>query len=211
MRKILFCLGIVFCVSVSEGQVEKTNSGSAGPFILSVHLGPAVQQDITVKRGFLFDPSRNGKISFLTGGRFDIGLAYQIADSLAVGIESGLVVTYPRTNEDGDFGFYQVPFMANVIYTIPVRWPIKPFLGIGLGGILTYVEQNRFLGPTFADREFTPAGQAFAGLRYEFNDQFDISLEYRFVAGGEMNFDVQHATTSGTRTHSISAAFGFRF
>ena len=209
--RLFFRLGAASFVIVFSAHAEDTNSSPARRFVLNAHLGPALQQDISVKSGFLFDPSRNGNIKFLTGGRFDVGIGYKIIDSLAVGVESGLVITWPRSDQAGDFDFAQVPIMATVNYSIPVSWPVKPYVGLGVGGVLTYVQQSRFSGPTFADRDFSPAGEVFAGLRYEFNDRFDISLEYKFVATGDINFDQQHATLSGTGTHSLAAGFGFRF
>src|SRR5438876_10666048 len=113
--------------------------------------GVALRQDVKVKEALGMSVS-GGRIGFDPGVRFDVSGGYSFNDSLSLGIETGMLynnirklssagVSLPPSAVFGaDVGFFQVPILANVILTPPLRSPVRPFVGAGAGGVASIIE-----------------------------------------------------------------------
>ena len=88
-------------------------------------------------------------LEFDTGVRFDFAGGYKITDAFAVELEVGFAYNsvdsfnfhYGQDYEADisdyglDFDLYQIPMLVNLSYTIPLNSKIKPFVGVGVGGL----------------------------------------------------------------------------
>jgi hypothetical protein len=92
-----------------------------------------------------------------------------------------------------DANLIQVPIMLNLVFEVPLRYQIKPFLGAGVGAVVSWLDMDDNLpGPEGVpgarlDRSSTEinfAYQGFTGLRLQLARQGVLALTYRAVAGG---------------------------
>lgn len=83
--------------------------------------------------------------------------------------------------------------MANLYYDIDLGFPVTPFIGGGIGFANVDVEAT-VLGETFIDDDDTVfAYQGTAGLTYDINGSFMLSLAYQYFRTG----DVKVTSTDG--------------
>jgi opacity protein-like surface antigen len=106
----------------------------------------------------------------------------------------------------GGLDLFQVPTMANAIYTLPLYGPISAYVGAGLGGVYTEL-WNGFLGGS--KDSFSFGYQGILGVKYALNDGLDIGLSYKLL--GSIEHDMETVKVEGTMSHSILAAFNFKF
>lgn len=159
------------------------------------------------------------------GIQFDMAVGYRIQPWIALEFELGFTAnevesvgnwSYP------DSALNQLLMMVNVAVEYP-RGSLVPFGGIGAGGVLSSLSFGNdywcYWGETDGSgTDFVPAVQAFAGLRYDFNDRCGVGLLYRFLATAEQDWDVDWRNgqefrigVDSLRMHSICLAFSARF
>lgn len=159
------------------------------------------------------------KFKMDTGLRLDADFGYHIDKSWALELETGLTYNSiksievaavgpggPATGKQGnvDVNLYQIPILANVIYTLPLEGNLKPYVGAGAGGVLAIVD-----GSGVSESDFTFAWQVMAGADYKFNENWSAGLAYKLLGTGEANWgDVK---TDSFLTHSIMASVTFNF
>jgi OOP family OmpA-OmpF porin len=174
-------------------------------------LGGSWIEDTSIKGGLLIDSfSRGAIIKFDSGVHIGLGLGYHLTESVAVQIETGLTVNFTTsiggdTATGGGLGFFQVPILAKLVYTIPTHSPLRPFLGVGIGGVDTTLDDSSF----FQERSSTDFGlawQAFAGVRYQISSHFELGVIYKYLGTTDRSFDSFRTTIGGTQTHSLSAS-----
>lgn len=113
--------------------------------------------------------------------------------------------------------FYQMPLMANVIYSreLGQHWSI--YAGTGVGPVFSYYE-NDWWDTTPSATSF--GCQAMVGLKYRFNELFEMGLGYRFLGttgytvGNGVAYDGYTPTdyhSDGNLSHSIMLNFTWRF
>ena len=176
-------------------------------------MGGALQQDLELRD---FD----GKLEFDPGFRIGLEVGYQFNDSLAAGLNiSGLIHNVnritgllPGDNDNvfltssEDVTFYQLPILANVRYTVPFGWKLKPFLEVGAGGVLSRLEawkEGWFWGYNEQEEDFTFAYQGGGGLMYQINQKLRFGIAYKFLGSTEHEFG--RLRTSETYSHSFLA------
>jgi opacity protein-like surface antigen len=170
--------------------------------------GPSFVNNITTTSTDLFGTTRTTKSSFKTGFRFDVDGGYQFNDSWALEAELGFIYnTVDFSNSAGTTSPapYQLPFLVNGIYTLPLDWRVKPYVGAGLGLVVTGLNE---LG------DVNGAGQLLAGVKYEVNERIDVGLGYKFLITTEHDWssDVLGDTHSNrTLSHSILATVTVKF
>jgi len=165
----LLTLSIAACLLGLSTAVGADEEAMAGKFYFSASLGSTFIQDTTLKSTDLF--LTGGRVQFTPGGQFDFGFGYHITDWLAAEVESGIAINF--TDSIGDngssgsgLGFYQIPILANVVCHIPTGSRFKPFIGAGVGGVETRLEDYDLFYGESAD-DFGLAWQGFAGVRYQ--------------------------------------------
>jgi opacity protein-like surface antigen len=162
-------------------------------------VGAAFLQDITIKN------SGGAELQFDTGVRADVGIGYNISDALAAELDAGVVWNQFKHSSDS---LYQVPLMANLIYTLPVKWAVVPYIGAGVGGVAGIVDASGF-----SDTDFVFGYQAMAGIKYAVTKDVDIGVGYKFLGTTDYSW-TDHGTTVKTEeafTHSVLATLTVRF
>ncbi len=149
---IITMLGLCETLSSLSAEVEQ---GPARGFYFSANAGASWVQDLS----FSGDPLGTGKLKFDPGVRLDLGGGYRFSDSLAAGIETGLVANGARTvGSDEEFNsltLFQVPILATLKYQIPLRSRFRPYLGAGAGGVYTELDNLDVLGTVNNASDFT--------------------------------------------------------
>ncbi len=186
-----------------------------GPY-LNVELGPAIVQDIN---GNLQDINANfpdvpGKLKFDTGLRLGINPGYTLYSSptyeAAVQLDTGVIYNSARkvssdfgdSSVDGDL--FQVPVLANIIYTFAGGTRFVPYLGVGGGGVYHRLNIDAIDGyPVGAlDDGFDPAFQAMVGLRFKIDPRNELGVGYKFLAT---------FASETFNTHAVSLVYVLRF
>jgi OmpA-OmpF porin, OOP family len=226
MKTALLCLAVGAMLSAVNGNAqllayEQSATDQAGHFYVSVDLGGSLLQDVTVKNLGI-------KASFDPGVRGDFIFGYNITDPLAVEFETGGIwnsfdsssrrVIFPLV-EHADL--FQVPFLANLVFKVPLQGGFTPYIGGGAGGVASTIELSNDHNFGFnnhhheSDTDFTFAYQGMAGLKYSFAWNMEVDVSYKFLGtldhswfGGNPVFVTE---TGSTYSHSLLASFTFRF
>jgi OmpA-OmpF porin, OOP family len=139
---------------------------------------------------------------------------------------------------EGEFGFLYAPYkseagvdiggsaksyllMANLYYDVRTSFlgPFKPYVGFGLGGARVNYDQEfiNFVGvkSSVDDWRTAFAWQARAGIGYELNRLFDVSLGYRYVHIDSGHIDQGpnrvHVNFDAVQNHSLELGFAVKF
>jgi opacity protein-like surface antigen len=118
-------------------------------------------------------------------------------------------------------------FLTNVIYEVPVSWPVRPHFGIGIGAVkirdsvsasqpfspvpgFTFPAGEILLGQTWQ-----PGIQGIAGIRYDITPTLALDIEYRYLK--TPNFTLQNRAIpeikyrTGYDTHHSVLSLVFKF
>src|ERR1051325_727767 len=194
------------CLFVSGVAVQGAD-GAGGYF--KFDAGLALQQDVRVKEldGMPVANIVPGatvsdvKLTFDPGFRFDLGGGYNFNDAVALGVETGMIynsvdrIKFKFVNSSGpgsasipfptDVNFFQIPILATLVYTLPLRSQFRPFVGGGAGGVASI-----FQGPDInTESEFNFAYQGMAGFAFAINPKLDIGVTYKFLGSTDHKFD----------------------
>jgi opacity protein-like surface antigen len=189
---------------------------------VNVEAGPSFLHDVDIKN------SGGAEAEFDVGVRSGVAVGYQFTGSWAGEFETGLTwnsvdkigapVPPPpggggyAAYQRGDADLYQIPFLANVVYTIPLEGRCSPYVGAGIGGVASGLDAS-FPAGDVEDTDFTFAGQAFVGVRCALTDRVDLGAAYKFMGTtdhhwSEGRLDVK---TRGIFTHAVVAALTIHF
>lgn len=212
------CVGAVFLATVAFGQ----NTG----FYVKGDVGGNLTQDIDMKE--FFGPVAPGtKVRLDPGFRAGLAGGYQALDWLAGEVELGAMENTVRSIDGAtrvhDATFANVPLLFNVKFQCPNQSHFTPYAGAGAGFSEAIFDVGKVtiggvsLHGDDADTVF--AYQAFAGVRYQLNEQMGISLEYRYFVAESPTWQADFVSGTGSdtmrfgrsQTHALSLAFEFRF
>jgi outer membrane protein OmpA-like peptidoglycan-associated protein len=102
--------------------------------------------------------------------------------------------------------------MVNAIYTIPVDWTLKPYVGFGLGAGDFHAYRLRADGmPYPAEIGGDPTGfalQAIVGTSYDLTDNISLQLEYRYF---EIEDEKPRGILNQWESHSILLGVKYTF
>lgn len=215
-------VGATLTLAAASGHAQL-----ADKFYIGVDGGGAFQQDISIKNNTGFAPG--GNIQFDTGFRAGLDLGYNVCDSFAVELETGLikndinqvgVQSLSSFSNGSEAELDEIPLLVNLIYKFPLKSSFKPYIGVGVGGMAgifksSNIQNSFFLGgnPTYKDTDYTFAYQAEAGFKYWLNQNIAFGVAYKFVGTTEHTWNDNSITlqTDGTMTQSIEATFTWRF
>ena len=189
----------------------------AGKVYLGFDMGPAFQHGITITDTI----GDSDHVTFGTGVRLDCQLGYNFTPHWAAELETGLIIV-PVNNsvflgtDFMDVSFVEFPIMLNVIYTQPLGDHLSAYVGGGVGGAFSDYS-NEFGEATENDSTF--AYQGLAGLKYTFNQRWELGLTYKFLgttehnlgSGLDSNFNPTTFQSNGTMTHAVLVALTCRF
>lgn len=173
-----------------------------------------------------YEAARSSKCKFDPGFRVDLVGGYNISEAVALELEVGLIYnpfdvkykaygtftvddlvydSWSYSDKIKDLDLWQIPILLNGVYTFQTESKLKPFLGVGVGGIFTIVDGDEW----GSDSDFTFAYQGMAGLNYELSECVDVGLAYKFLGTLDHKFD--DVKTDPILSHSFLASLTWRF
>ena len=193
----------------------------SGPYV-TFEAGPTIYQNGTLTS---FGGPVSAPVQYDAGFSADVDFGYNFNRYVAAGLEFGLNST-TINNIPGyflsDAQFYNIPFMANVTFSLPLRnsW-VTPYAGFGVGG------SDSVLNPSIMADSFNNtvsgeaddvvfAWEAFAGLRFQLNPSFSVGVGYKYFGTTNPNFSYPPSPNfnvgiSGIQSHSIMVSANFSF
>jgi OOP family OmpA-OmpF porin len=200
-------------------------TGQENGFYVKADLGGGVTMDTDLNE--FFGPVAPGsKVKFDPGFRYGFAAGYQITDWFALEGELGAMSSSINEITDAshvDAWFINVPFLVNAKFQYRNASHFTPYIGAGVGGAdsildVDFIELNG-VGMSGTTSEVVFAWQGFAGVRYNFNDQMSLGLEYRYTWSDKPSWEVDetfgtftdHLSFGEIQSHSLSLAFQWRF
>lgn len=196
----------------TQAQYAYTYDSPRGPFYVSADLGGTIVQSTKVRNA----PET---LSFEPGFRADFTFGYRIPQTLLAAefetggtwnsLTSGGYVTPPGF----DTRLYQIPVLANLVLNVPLNDRLSLYVGAGAGGVASQIEQRGF-GGSVSDTDFTFAYQGKVGVKYSFNPDMEVGLDYKFMGTLShtwFNDSPLPLATDPIYSHSILASFTLRF
>lgn len=190
------------------------------PFYLNADVGGSLQQSMSLK-------NLGARIGFNAGTRGDVSFGYNIINQLAVEFETGFI--WNSINNSGPqiispvadrADLYQVPLLANLVFKVPLRCGLTPYIGAGAGGDVSTLQLTRgSFDDSFdhhrSDTDFTFAYQGMAGLKYALGWNMEVGVGYKFFGTLDHSYfgdqSDLYVHTSPTLSHSILATFTWHF
>lgn len=217
----------------SQGQTGGSQFFLTRGLYAAIDFGGTYQQDTTLDESQVTSTSSTNTSStatFNTGIRADFELGYNINNSWAAEFDTGLVwnsmdkvngvalssLSYPN---NASLDTYTVPFLAQILYKVPLKGSWSPYVGIGVGGATTILSYTQ-AGYSMGDYSFVFAYQAEAGLRYAFSKNASVGIDYKFLGttdpswqfnqfiGAQTDF---HFKEKGFYTHSLAVSLTWTF
>ncbi len=194
-------------------------------FYLKGDLGASVVQDTDLKE-FFGESVKGTKIEFDPGMRFGIVSGFQVTEWFAPELEFGgnfNTISSAGPDSHVDATFSSMPFLLNVKFQLPNRSLITPYAGMGVGfSTLVLDAEYMQVGSTIlegAEADVVFSWQAFAGVRFSFDENMSLSLEYRYISADPARWEAEFTTNTDTdsvqfgrtQTHTVSLGFEFRF
>ena len=190
-------------------------------------IGGTIPEDANLT--MLGGPVSGQKFKMDPGFQMDLSFGYRLTPWLEIGPEFGLTyntvhsigwLEYPSTS------IAQIPLMANL--TVESPWPgrFRPYAGVGVGGVaslLSFGGDHHYdyyydYGPDGSGADFSLGVQAFAGLRYQFNENWSMGVVYRYLYTDRQEFDVDwwsgwsfKVAVDSIQLHSICLVFAGTF
>jgi len=189
---------------------------------INADAGSAFRQSTIIHESFGYTEHT----TYNPGIRADVALGYNINDSWAVELSTGVIWNsmdkvngVPLSSFNETFDTYIIPNLVNVIYKVPTKSSWTPYVGVGVGSVVSIVDINadNFHGgnPDLSDSDFTFAYQAEAGLKYSLTKNVSIGIDYKFLGtlaqSWYMRSFANHLETDATYTHAILVNFNWKF
>ncbi|SMH40318.1 Outer membrane protein OmpA [Azospirillum lipoferum] len=100
-----------------------------------------------------------------------------------------------------------IAFMGNALYDVKTGTPFTPYIGLGAG-----VAQVRQKLNGVSDKDWVFAYQGIVGASYAVTDNLAVTLDYRYFATLDPEFDLGPVTSKGEyRNHTILAGLRYSF
>lgn len=212
---------IIVLLSISPAQSQER-----GRAYFDGDIGGTILPDADLEE--YFGPVASGsEVKFDPGFRMGLRGGYGVTDWFAAEVETGLMVnsidSMTGATED-DAVFSNVPVLLNARFQFHKFDLLTPYFGLGLGFSVSGLDaDNIVINGGLLDGYMSTvvfAYQGFAGLRCKINDNMGLSLEYRYFATTEPEWEADvvfgAAPSDNVRfgriqSHVFSIAFQFRF
>lgn len=198
-------------LALSAASLAANARAAEREFYLNVDAGASMIQDVNIKGG--------NTIELNPGARIDGAFGWQFSKPLAVEFETGITLNsvdkiggVAVSSYGGSADLYQIPMLVDLVYTPPIQGKIKPFLGVGGGGIATVADMQTPLG-NLNDTDFTFGYQAIAGVRGALSKRAEIGLTYKFMGSLDHSWSSGGVAlkTDAMFTHSLLLSFRWKF
>ena len=180
-------------------------------FTFEVNPGVVWMQDVSYR-----EPGVSGSFRVDPGPSLEMALGYNLNQSLLIELQGSLFLFTGSSRHFNQFedyvsdDIYQVPIMARLIYKVPLHSRFHPFIGLGVGGVYTSVDEDLgFYGTRSVGSDFTFGYQACAGVRYQINRLIALGIAYDFTGTLEHNFGSLHI--GQTQTHNVAVSLSLQF
>ena len=150
------------------------------------------------------------KFKFKNGLGLNIGVGYQLCETLAVEVRSGLlwneIKGFNETNPNGnitggDGNVYQIPLMASVIYSIPINEKLSIGLKAGVGIQWTdFNASNIEVSSPGVQSSFGSYDHTSTAFRWEVGFQLANQIAHNVRIGGGVLFSGTSSVSLGTAT-----------
>jgi len=200
---------------LAAGIFPLATNAVAGDFVahtyLNADLGAAFEQKVGIQGA--------DRIDFHNGVRGDIAIGYQATEWFAAEFATGVIWNSADrignaqvTSFDASLDLYQIPIMANFIFSTPSWHGFKPYLGAGGGGVAAMIDFQRPLG-SIRDTDLVIGYQGFAGLNYQISEHVTAGLGYKYLRSEDHSWIENGVTlkTGGTAVHSVTASVIWSF
>jgi len=117
--------------------------------------------------------------------------------------------------------YYQIPILANFLFTIPILPQFNISAGFGIGGMVSAAQTTSLQGVSLEDSDGIGTALSFAyagqfGLNFPFSDDMQAGLYYKYTGTGAQDFTgggfFQYVENNhGTSTQSVEGYFLYRF
>lgn len=117
--------------------------------------------------------------------------------------------------------YYQIPMLANFLFTIPIHPQFTITAGFGVGGMVSAAQTTSLQGVSLEGSDGIGTALSFAysgqfGLDFPFSEKMQAGLYYKYTGTGAQDFTggnffqfVQN--NNGTSTQSVEGYFLYRF
>jgi opacity protein-like surface antigen len=189
-----------------------TETAAANPWYAAAAFGGNFLLDAKIK-------DEDGiKFKFKNGLGLNIGVGYQLCETLAVEVRSGLlwneIKGFNETgmNENitgGDGDVYQIPLMASLIYSIPISEKLSIGLKAGVGIQWTdFNASNIEVSSPGVPSSFGSYDHTSTAFRWEVGFQLANQIAHNVRIGGGVLFSGTSSVSLGTATVTGGAAGG---
>jgi opacity protein-like surface antigen len=201
-------------------------SQEAGRPYFDGDIGGTILPDTDLEEYFGQDTSGR-EVKFDPGIRFGLRGGYGVTDWFAGEIETGLMINSIDSitgASEADAWMSNVPFLINARFQLSKFDLLTPYFGVGLGFSITGLDADDIvINGGLLDGYMSTvvfAYQGFAGLRCKINQNMGLSLEYRYFATTEPEWEADvvfgPAASDNVRfgriqSHVLSIAFQYRF
>jgi len=105
----------------------------------------------------------------------------------------------------------QYGLATNLVYEMSdIEFPIKPYVGVGIGYASTGAEFRGIGRQNIDDRTSTLLRQAFGGMRYTVSDKIDLFADLRYSDAKDPRFNVGKSKAT-TEHDTLTTAIGVRY
>lgn len=190
-------------------------------------IGGSIMPDADFKEYFGNSIASGSKVAFDPGFRMGLRGGYGLTDWFAAEFETGLMFNSIDSiggATEADAWLSQIPCLVNARFQLSRFDKLTPYFGVGVGFSVNTLDADDivynggWLEGTMSTVVF--AYQGFAGLRYMINDQMGLSVEYRYFATTESEWEAEvivgpagsdNISFGRIQSHVFSIAFHFRF
>lgn len=228
MKNAIGILASALVAAATAGAAQAADQG----LYLRAEVGGSFPADLD--GGNWLDPSDTGlggdlDSGFVLGG----GVGYRFTPSVraeaVIGWRGGFDFKHDVSDRFGnsgttDSGAKVLTGMVNVYYDLPVDFPVKPYVGLGVGVARTKLDGVTYtLNGGYLDREDSNSETNFAwavmgGVSYEVTSSVALDLGYRYLDAGDIKTSGRFASgatlpalKSELSLHEVVATVRFQF
>jgi opacity protein-like surface antigen len=201
--------GVTLAASVADAAEGWYVSGQpGGSFLSDAALDDPTGILVALGTEVEFEPGFS--VAGSVGYGFDIGVRVETEVNYAKNDIDQFEILGLSLDADGDVSV--IGFMAKAFYDLDTGGPWKPYAGGGVGAATISVNDAAILGIAFADDGDTVfAWQVGGGVGYEVAPVWILSLDYRFFATADPDFNAVGGGPFSSEYESHWVSVGMRY